>query len=869
MQRFLYGLFGIQEGELRRTFFLFAYLFLLIASFIIAKSVRDSLFLSEYGVLKLPYVYMGVAILLAVIMTVYTRFTAVIPLPTLLLGSNLFWALGLFAFWWIVKQGFPWAYPTFYIWVNLFGALATVQFWTFAQSLYDVRQAKRVLGVVGAGGILGGAAGGMAANLLVAGWGTENLILLIIVGLLSATAIFLTLQKWEPVAPILPPEREEISVRKDLKEIFSNKLLLTIALVIGLTDIVVNMTDYQFKVLTREAINQKEELTAFFGSFYAVLSLASFVFQIIFTSRIYRRFGLMTGALLMPVGLLAGAFSIVIFKNLWSAIGTKIAEGGFRHSIHRASMELFYSPIPLSLRRKAKPVVDIVFEKLFGGLGGLILLGATSWVGISTPQISYLVVVMVGLWMMMIVFAQRHYTDAFRRALEENSLPLDEDLDLSKAATLEVLFQKLNSTDPRQVLYSLALLRRNKKKRTVPHYLIYHPEREVRRELLRMWQDSPPPGVALLVARRLREENDDEVYAEGILLLGKIHHEALVEQILDKLTSQQPRIRAAAAVVCFTKGTEEEKERARRVFVEMLEAKGAEGISQRIALAEMLSRLPDPSFRQWLEPLLRDEAHEVKLKAIESAGQMRNRFDVPCLIEELACETCRAKSEEALARYGPGILGTLNDYLADETIPLEVRRNIPMTIARIESQDAANILVKRLSMEPGTLRYRVIQALTVLHRNYPHLTIVRRRVEEQLDLECHRYYQRLAGREALQGLSLAVQRQRDTLSKKLDNALARIFQLLGLIYVQLTMDQAYLKLTEDDAVNKGRASAIEYLDNLLPSYWKQRLIPLVDDTPIFHKLEQGRDLYGIKLPEQQGSFSLSEQLVVSEAELDR
>ena len=43
----------------------------------------------------------------------------------------------------------------FYLWVNCFGIIAPVQAWSFANSLFDTRQAKRLFGLVGAGASLG------------------------------------------------------------------------------------------------------------------------------------------------------------------------------------------------------------------------------------------------------------------------------------------------------------------------------------------------------------------------------------------------------------------------------------------------------------------------------------------------------------------------------------------------------------------------------------------------------------------------------------------------------------------------------------------------------------------------------------------
>ena len=68
----------------------------------------------------------------------------------------------------------------FYVWVNCFGVIAPVQAWSFANSLFDTRQAKRLFGLIGAGASLGAMSAGVLARVLVEPvGGTVNLLLVL------------------------------------------------------------------------------------------------------------------------------------------------------------------------------------------------------------------------------------------------------------------------------------------------------------------------------------------------------------------------------------------------------------------------------------------------------------------------------------------------------------------------------------------------------------------------------------------------------------------------------------------------------------------------------------------------------------------
>src|SRR5215813_12222124 len=143
-------------------------LFFLLAANNVIKVVRDSLFLSRFSISHLPYVYLLAALLAGVIIAVYTRYTVRLPLYRLMLASNAFIISNVLMFWFlIVFFNFAWAIYAFYIWSAIVGVLAIAQFWTFADLIFTSREAKRLFGIVAAGGSLGAIFGGFPSGWLV------------------------------------------------------------------------------------------------------------------------------------------------------------------------------------------------------------------------------------------------------------------------------------------------------------------------------------------------------------------------------------------------------------------------------------------------------------------------------------------------------------------------------------------------------------------------------------------------------------------------------------------------------------------------------------------------------------------------------
>src|SRR5689334_11127121 len=66
-------LLNLHDGEGIPALLLFAYMTLVLSAYVIQKAVRDALFLDEYGAMGLPYLYISVAVVIAIVVAVYVR----------------------------------------------------------------------------------------------------------------------------------------------------------------------------------------------------------------------------------------------------------------------------------------------------------------------------------------------------------------------------------------------------------------------------------------------------------------------------------------------------------------------------------------------------------------------------------------------------------------------------------------------------------------------------------------------------------------------------------------------------------------------------------------------------------------------------
>jgi len=98
-----------------------------------------------------------------------------------------FLATNLVLFSWLLRHESLATSAAFYIWAKLYPVLTISQFWLMMNVIFEPRQARRLVGFVGAGGILGGITGKLLAGATAEVVGTE--------GLLIASAVVITRQE--------------------------------------------------------------------------------------------------------------------------------------------------------------------------------------------------------------------------------------------------------------------------------------------------------------------------------------------------------------------------------------------------------------------------------------------------------------------------------------------------------------------------------------------------------------------------------------------------------------------------------------------------------------------------------------------------
>jgi AAA family ATP:ADP antiporter len=169
------------------------------------------------------------------------------------------------------------------------------------------------------------------------------------------------------------------------------------------------------------------------------------------------------------------------------------------------------------------------------------------------------------------------------------------------------------------------------------------------------------------------------------------------------------------------------------------------------------------------------------------------------------------------------------------------RLAVARVLGDIHRQDVVDLLLGQLGRGGPMLDFPLIKSLSKLRS--AGLSFARNEVETHLEKAMEAYFDALQVQVVYdngdEGGKMRLLRR--VLDEKRQEMLERIFRLLGLLYDPDDMYRAYLGLVSREA--SQRASALEFLDNVLERTTKERLIPLLDYISLEVAVKQGRSLF--------------------------
>jgi len=690
-----------------------------------------------------------------------------------------------------------------------FSYLALLIFWGVFGRLFNLRQAKRIIGSIDTGTLIASIVALFSIPFLLDNLNMEVSNLLLI-SLISAGAYLIVFIAIAIRFSLKSEVEKDKNVKQDVSyaHIAKNKYLGLMSVFIIASMVAITFIDYSFANVSKARFPGEQQLASFISYFEATVVIFSFLFQTFITDYIIETYGLKVALIVNPI--LIGIFTIAAllvgllvgydpaggnFFYFFTAIAaSKLFIDSIKDALDGPSFKLYFLPIDKNVKFDVQTKIEGVVNTFAYLFAGALILLINSF-NVSLIFITIFLIPVLALWYYATNQMHAHYRLTLQETLVKNkSMALDKVS--TEYAMNSILEREVNSDTDEKVIYGLKLMETlepslfessivdllNSPSKTVSEYA------KSKVKSLDLEYDRSNSEIKNLAKKALGEIEDNEVIS--------IPASKLV--ILSKSINQEDRILAA----------------------------------------KLLRKLINDKNIFVLLELLRDIDPKVKMAAIITARKTQRKETWGILIEMLDSPVFGHASSAALKQVGEPALRILETAFHRSGQSDEVMLKIVQIISRIGGSKCIKLLWDKIDYPNAKIVRQVLFALR--YYNYQATESEVTAINALLDYEIGKAIWNLA---AYSELPKAEHNKylAGALKEEIDTNFEHVTMLLSILYdpesIQLVKENIETGTTE------GVAFALELLDIFVSNELKPKLFPLFDDIPISDKLKHLQTYY--------------------------
>ena len=357
----------IKPNEIRAVVLSFAFIFSILASYYIIRSVRDGL-ASDWTDAELSTIWTFTFFISFIVVSFYGYICSKITFRYLVPGIYGFFSLTFFGLYAMLTLNpdstlIP---QVFYVWVSVFSLLNISVFWSFMADIFNKEQSQRIFGFIAAGSSLGAIFGPTISLLFANRIGSEALILISSSMLFIPMFIALMLGRETTTNQSSNSDGNNTAIGGNfwdgfvefLKPPILKNLLFGIGIFIVLYTGLSTFVYFAIKnILTDVDQDTRTQIWAGIDLAVNVLGVITAMFG---TSRLTKRFGLTITLPLVPFIIVIAMLILAISPILWVVVGLQVVRRAGEYAITKPAREMLFTTLDRESRFKGKSVIDVV-----------------------------------------------------------------------------------------------------------------------------------------------------------------------------------------------------------------------------------------------------------------------------------------------------------------------------------------------------------------------------------------------------------------------------------------------------------------------------------------------------------------------------
>ncbi|MCW3124964.1 MAG: cyclic nucleotide-binding protein [Bacteroidetes bacterium] len=674
-------------------------------------TVANALFLEKHEIHQLPKVYMLAAGMLLIAGFIYSKLEHALPVKKLIGAVIIFMAVSVGLFRLGIFVGLPdWSLYLMAAWYYILYLLSNLEFWGLSALLFDIRQSKRLFGIISAGDIPAKFIGYFSAYLVIPFIGSVDTLYI------SMVSIGLSLFFWyrlmragkldihvnhHHVAAHEPPTAD-ISVTKLIQGFFGSNLILSVAalsFVVVTASTIINFTFYA-EVKERMHEHSNANLAAFIGLFLSVGRLVAVFVKLLLTGKLADALGIKGSLLITPLVLLIAIFAVTLSPSLSEdstiilyvfgimAVLSETLKASIQDPVFIAVMQ----PLRTSLRLRGHTIVKGVmdpFALAFGSIIIFVVMGVTGN-GVNMHAIGYLLIGLIAVWVALIFIVDQNYLTSLVEGLS-NRYVNGRDIDLTKEETRKILSEKIPTAKAGEAIYLLQLAAKlpDSHKDDLLRKGLAHTDEKVQLEAIKIVEANKLQSLLPELQILISSHPSRQILAQGIQAVCTIKHEEDVEDFSPYLDNKDLNVVKASVIGLLKNGSINAVVSAGQKLQQLRDSAGED---ERAIAAEVVGALRVKSFYPSLLTLLGDKSEKVMMAAIEASGRLQSEKLVKVFVEKLQTKKLERAILDALLESGQAAVKTISAFIMDANINKDLRLKLFHLIAKTGGAHAQNVL---------------------------------------------------------------------------------------------------------------------------------------------------------------------------------
>ena len=424
---------NIRNEELKPVFLLMVFSFFIGLSLTFYFTASNAIFLKHFPPQMIPVSFIASGIIVCLAWWIFSHMDKKSSLARQVTVKFLFVFLTVLA----ISIG-VWAFDsswlafTMYTWVRVMVYITLVNFWGVAGRLFNIRQGKRIFGLISIGEAISIIIGYFSIPLILHFLKVPDLLFLasfsLFICLVMVFIIFRTFRDELHTAEI-PANSGQTVARSEwnYRTLVKKPYFFLISMMALLPIIGYLFVDFLFLAQTKhEFANSPEAIARFFGIFLGFVAILELILKL-FSGRFLTRYGLKPSLLSLPIILLFSIFLAAIFGSLYGTVGlffafialARLFERSIRGAVYEPGFQLLYQPVPIEQRLPFQNQIEGIPKALGTVITGVVILLFSSIHAFNLVHFNWIFIVILGFWIWIAYKMYEEYRNMLKTKLSE------------------------------------------------------------------------------------------------------------------------------------------------------------------------------------------------------------------------------------------------------------------------------------------------------------------------------------------------------------------------------------------------------------------------------------------------------------------